>query len=133
MKDWRQRQQEQRCGDKKMYRDPEIADRKAANASRRTNELIVSYKCIDCGCWHIGHADYTDMIVRNDPPVMNCVECGEPIPAARLLEAQRSKITIKTCSPHCSLRGQRRRNRKRRRARNRQQPPGSEGCVPSPP
>jgi predicted RNA-binding Zn-ribbon protein involved in translation (DUF1610 family) len=132
MKDWLKQLHDTRCGNKAAYRNPEIADRRAERASRKMNQLIVSYQCPDCGRWHIGHADHTQVLVRNAPSTMNCVECGAPIPASRLENARMSKGTTTTCSDKCSVRAQRRRNRKRRRARNREQPPGPEGGVPSP-
>src|ERR1700760_2726581 len=101
MKDWLKQLHEPRCGNKAAYRNAKIADRKAEHASRMTNQLILSYQCPDCGHWHIGHADYTQLLVRNAPPVMNCVECGEPIPAARLENARKSKGTTTTCSDRC--------------------------------
>jgi hypothetical protein len=104
MNDWRQRQFEKRCGNKRAYKDAEVADRKAEKASRKTKELIISYKCIDCGRWHIGHADQAQILARIPLEEALCVVCGKLIPERRLRKAKRYGTITRTCKPGCAHR-----------------------------
>jgi DNA-directed RNA polymerase subunit RPC12/RpoP len=131
MTDWLQRQHQKRCGDKAAYRTAELADKKAERVSRKTGELIISYQCIDCGRWHIGHADQTQHEIRHAPSKLICVECGQPMSTERLLDMQRNGIALVTCSARCSRRRARRGQRARRRVRT-MAPPVSEGGIPGP-
>ena len=51
---WLERYHNSRCTRKGGFRTAEFADEMAEKASRKTGELIISYKCYDCGRWHIG-------------------------------------------------------------------------------
>jgi hypothetical protein len=102
MRDWRQEQLQHRCGTKKAYKNADLADRKAEEASRITEELIISYKCVDCGRWHIGHADRSQSLVRTPLDQALCVVCGDLIPERRLRKAKRCGTTTRTCQPGCA-------------------------------
>ncbi len=85
-----------------------MADRMAERASRRTGALIISYKCFDCGSWHIGHADQVQLAVRNMTSawLTFCSMCGRLIPADVLAKAEQEDRTITTCSRRCEHRKQ---------------------------
>jgi len=105
MSTWLQTHHQNRCVGKKRFGKPEAADRAAERASRKTGDLIISYKCIDCGRWHIGHADPAQRAARNLPPAPQkvfCVVCGERIPPGRIARAQRHHEIVDTCSKRCA-------------------------------
>jgi NAD-dependent SIR2 family protein deacetylase len=108
-----------RCEGKQGFRGPRIADRLAARASKKEGELIVSYKCVDCGLWHIGHADTTQIRAHGLMEAVFCVECGKNVPQNRYRILQNLKCEM-TCSTACATRGSRRRLRHRRAARRRE-------------
>ncbi len=59
------------------------AEQKAERASGRTGELIIAYECVDCGFYHIGHADLSQRLAR-EVRIARCRVCGSPIPEHRL-------------------------------------------------
>ena len=89
-----------RCGRKQGYRTPEQAERRAREASEKTGELIIVYKCFDCGMWHIGHADHCQELAtpKGDRP---CVVCGKPIPEGKLKRGRKHQFKTRTCSKKC--------------------------------
>jgi hypothetical protein len=55
-----------RCDGKAAYPRLETAEMAARRDSLRTGDYIIAYKCYDCGKWHIGHADLSQYIVRDE-------------------------------------------------------------------
>ncbi len=90
-----------RCVGKRRYRTGELADAAAQRASERSGELIISYECYDCGRWHIGHADASQIAARK-PVKPLCVICQRPIPEQRRQQARRSGNLTTTCSQPCA-------------------------------
>jgi hypothetical protein len=91
-----------RCARKRGFRNPNIADELARRASLKTGELIISYQCYDCGKWHIGHADLSQILARIPPNGPICMICGQRIPDSRIEKAERKGIVIQTCSKLCA-------------------------------
>ena len=123
MTKWLRKLHEKRC-ERKQALSADKADELAEKASRQTGALIISYKCYDCGKWHIGHADETQIAVRQKrrrPGWPRCAICNQRIPEARLMKAQRRGIPTRTCSKKCA-----------KALQNGQTDPGSEG-LPQPP
>lgn len=98
------RQHKKRCARKRYYQHAEPADCAAQRASKRSGELILSYKCYDCGGWHIGHADAAQIAAREAMSKPICAICEKPIPEARLAKAAHYKTRTTTCSPPCARR-----------------------------
>jgi hypothetical protein len=90
-----------RCGRKRKYRKPKLADAAAQQASLTTGELIISYQCYECRQWHIGHADRSQILARTSPGCPICEICSNPIPLERLDKGQRLGKPITTCSKRC--------------------------------
>jgi hypothetical protein len=103
MSGWLKRHHYGRCARKARYKSAEVADRRAEHASRHTGELIISYKCFDCGKWHIGHADQTQIAARNltSGSLTFCSICGRLIPADLIEQAKQEGRTLTTCSQRC--------------------------------
>jgi hypothetical protein len=128
-----------RCEHKQGFEYPSVADRLAKEASQKTGELIISYRCFDCGLWHIGHADESQLRVRLPLDQALCVVCGSVIPEARLRKAKRYGTTTRTCKPGCTHQLKRKRRAEREAANAGAPeplptPPSSEtkGVVPEP-
>ena len=96
-----QRQALIRCGRKRAYRKPALADEAAWRASTKTGEWIISYQCYECLQWHIGHADKSQILARTSPGRPTCEICWQPIDTNRLEKAERKGICITTCSRAC--------------------------------
>jgi hypothetical protein len=76
-----------RCKRKLTYSHA-LAVRVAERCSKQTGEWIIAYRCLDCGRWHIGHADRSQLAVLaslelqarrrqiNKKPSMKCRLCG---------------------------------------------------------
>jgi hypothetical protein len=97
-----------RCEGKHAFTRAAAADREAQRASLRTRELIISYKCCDCGKWHLGHADEAQMlsrvqgIERHDARTHrfgSCIICGDQTPQARFDLARKYGKLPSTLSP----------------------------------
>jgi hypothetical protein len=124
---WIARYHNSRCTRKGGLRTAEFADEMAEKASRKTGELIISYKCYDCGRWHIGHADKTQLAARNlkpGEPLPFCTICDRLIPKHR--HTSRSPVT--TCSKHCATELGRR--KKQPQPQTLPEPPVPEGVIP---
>jgi hypothetical protein len=52
-----------RCDDKVALTESRAINA-ARRVTRRTGELLVAYRCYDCGHWHIGHADKAQKLAR---------------------------------------------------------------------
>lgn len=98
---WLQKLHRDRCARKEALPNAGVADKLAQRASEKSGELIISYECFDCGMWHIGHADESQ-IAAHIPPDPTCVYCHKPIPEDRLAKAKRQGIKITTCSKRCT-------------------------------
>ena len=116
-----------RCARKIRYRTGERADAAAQRASEKSGELIISYQCFDCGGWHIGHADASQIAARQ-PVKPLCVICQQPIPDRRRELARRAGNFTTTCSLPCA----KRLTNQRRKAARASRDAGSKGS-PQPP
>ena len=107
----------QRCRGKRRYANWVIAEEWAEAASNRTGELIIAYKCYDCGRYHIGHADLAQRVVRSSaasldstpentraPLPLSCPQCNEDIPDERRKAAECSGSPTVYCSQACKRR-----------------------------
>jgi hypothetical protein len=103
-----------RCARKRRFRNPNIADEFAQQASLRTGELIISYQCYDCGKWHIGHADLSQILARIPPNGPTCIICGQRIPESRIEKAKRWGSPTQACSKPCTQEMRRRRAQQKR-------------------
>ncbi len=78
--------------------------RHAQECSLKTGQIIVAYQCPDCRRFHIGHADSTQLLVReqelNSLP-RSCTVCGGFITPAQQLEAISKKRPFVYCSQTC--------------------------------
>jgi hypothetical protein len=96
-----------RCFGKQAYRHITVAEKVAHRDSDRTGDLIIAYKCYDCGHYHVGHADRSQHIVREEverhgfslPKI--CPHCGGAIPEARRIAAWESGNRNVYCSNKC--------------------------------
>lgn len=52
-----------RCGRKKPF-GQKTAITIAKRLTEESGELLVAYKCFDCGSFHVGHADKSQRIAR---------------------------------------------------------------------
>jgi hypothetical protein len=95
---WLKKHHRDRCARKEALPNA-VADRLAQRASEKSGELIISYHCFDCGMWHIGHADESQ--IRAHKPDTNCMYCHKPIPKERLAKAERKGTRVFTCSKKC--------------------------------
>ena len=103
----------ERCARKRGYSNPDMADELAQKASLRTGDLIISYQCYDCGKWHIGHADLSQILARIPPNGPTCVICGQRIPEARIEKAKRWGSPTRTCSKLCTKEMRRQRDKQK--------------------
>jgi hypothetical protein len=90
-----------RCDRKRPFWSARKADEAAMKATAKAGQLIVSYQCYECGLWHIGHADLSQVLVRMRPEHPKCVICERPIETSRLRKARRLGTRITTCSKPC--------------------------------
>lgn len=117
-----------RCDRKAAYPSWKVAESVAQKISIRTGELLIAYQCFDCNRFHVGHADRSQIIVRENAskpktkvhtPIVfptACPHCGQPIPDERRRAAQDSHTPIVYCSRKCQQKGSRRARRERREA-----------------
>jgi hypothetical protein len=124
------------CDRKQAFEYPSVADRLAKEASQKTGELIISYQCYDCGLWHLGHADQSQIWARVPLDQAMCVVCGAVIPEARLRKAKHYGTTTRTCKPGCAHQLKRRRRAEREAAKAITPPaaplnPETKGVVPA--
>ena len=124
MTDWIQKHHENRCEGKQAYRKASLADEQAEKATHRAGELIISYQCYDCGKWHIGHADQSQILARVPTSKPTCVICKGLINEARLQQAEQNGTHTTTCSKTCARQQRSRRSRERRLAEQAAPPAG---------
>jgi predicted RNA-binding Zn-ribbon protein involved in translation (DUF1610 family) len=55
---------EKRCDRKRFYYTMHKASEVAARQSLQTGHLLIAYECPDCGAFHVGHADRSQQIIR---------------------------------------------------------------------
>jgi hypothetical protein len=114
MTDWLKKSS-QTCDRKGAYPRAEQADKAAKKASRKTGRLIISYKCYNCGAWHIGHADRSQQIVNKPiepkPPAPDCIVCNATLSKRRrnLIDNLRKSGVVMsvTCCSRCQRRNHR--------------------------
>ena len=123
MTDWIRKYSQARCGTKQAFRKASKADVAAMKASLKTNELIVSYQCYDCGRWHIGHADEAQVLAPRKPVDPSCIICGKPISKSR---RRRAGASTQVCSSVCGKKKRRRAYRERKKQKE-QLESGSDG------
>ena len=102
MTDWLKHQHKKRCERKRAYRKATLAEQDARRASQKSGDLIIAYQCYDCGWWHIGHADASQIAARQRVGKPLCVICNQPIAEARRKQARRSGNITMTCSWPCA-------------------------------
>ena len=103
-KHWRNPATKARCDGEHAFRLPESAERVAALQSRKTGDLIVAYKCPDCGYSHIGHADPSQFVARLPGRTPVCLHCGvNEIPPYLYVKAAIYEQTLQYCSDECRL------------------------------
>lgn len=129
MTPWRNKAHESRCEGKHGFQKAEVAEQSARAASLRTGQLIIAYRCYDCGLWHIGHADQSqaqahlprtasDLTIAGqgiDQPL--CEICGNEIPMVRISQARECNSDTPVCSEACAKVRRNRKIRGKRKAR----------------
>ena len=138
---WRNKKSFGRCDRKQTYRTGDKAYQLAMRNSKKTGELIISYKCFDCGKWHLGHADQSQIIVRQQDARPTCEYCGKAIPPFRVRIDKLSQTVVKSCSTECAKLRARYLKQQRRAARQSSQEPRGKvlhsperlKTIPSPP
>jgi hypothetical protein len=98
---WKNPEHFKRCAGKRRYRTIAKAALAADRASRRTGELIITYDCPDCGCRHIGHADRTQLVLRDNLTAPICRQCARPIPIPRQRRSTLGGNDCLYCSEAC--------------------------------
>jgi len=98
-----------RCYGKQAYRKMTTAEEVAQRDSKRLGTLVVAYECYDCGDFHVGHADLSQRLARqnldkNGLPTV-CPYCSEPIPEERRQCAWESRSRNVYCSKRCQEKG----------------------------
>jgi hypothetical protein len=90
-----------RCDRKRGFWSAKKADELAMKATAKAGQLIVSYQCYECGLWHIGHADLSDILAHRPRGKQKCEVCKRLIAGSRMGKARRLGIRITTCSKAC--------------------------------
>lgn len=103
-----------RCYGKVQFRGAERATEVAARMSLKTGEVLVAYQCPDCLRFHVGHADHTQLLVR-DLPSIRCFRCKGPITLAQKLKGMARDGIHAYCSEKCEQEDRVRLERRRRR------------------
>jgi len=100
-----------RCHGKRKFSAISSAEKVAAQDSAHTGELIIAYKCYDCGLFHVGHADLSQRIAHerslcqgHSLPTI-CPHCGKSISEERRVAARESGNQNVYCSTKCSEKG----------------------------
>lgn len=118
-----------RCYRKRRYPNWGLAEMAAEKASLETGELIIAYECVDCQKYHIGHADRSQIIIRQppDPPKPKptaptglpsvCPRCSSAIPEERRRAAEQSGTPTVYCSRKCQQKACKKERHLRRDAR----------------
>jgi hypothetical protein len=108
---------DKRCNGKAAYPSMAIAEEKARKASARAGRLIISYTCYDCGCFHIGRADESQKLVRQQEVRQKhrpkCILCGE------IMHVRADCFDPNPDGPVCGTKRCKRRRARRRKAARR--------------
>jgi hypothetical protein len=108
---------ERRCNRKAAYPSMSLAEQKAETASSRTGSLIIGYQCYDCGKFHIGHADESQRIARQEsidtPAPAKCILCGSP------MNVKTDVFNPNPAGPSCGTKRCKRRRQRRRQVAKR--------------
>jgi hypothetical protein len=107
---WRNPATAARCDGKARYNSQDKAQKKARAASLRSGDLIIGYKCFDCGFYHIGHADLSQEMAfkreeealhrkRERPDRSQCLTLKRPPtlqtqPLIRVERTKRARLTV---------------------------------------
>jgi hypothetical protein len=111
-----------RCLGKQPYKTITMAEKVAQRDSSRTGDLIIAYQCFDCGRFHVGHADRSQLIVRQQVErrgfslPKDFPHCGGPIAEQRRIAAWESGNSAVFCSKKCQRKGSRKARHARRDA-----------------
>lgn len=96
-----------RCDRKRVYLTMARAERVAERQSLQSGELLLAYPCFDCGRFHVGHADLSQQIIRQEPvKALNvcCPRCQKPVPEERRAAATASGAAVVYCTRRCGER-----------------------------
>ena len=113
-----------RCDSKIGYRYSVSAEKVARRMSIKSGELLVAYRCFDCGSFHVGHGDLAQILVRQErdlprPPTLpaTCPRCDQCIPDERRVAALAAGTKTVYCSKDCQKKHSRKLRREKRRTR----------------
>lgn len=110
-----------RCYGKIRYKQIEKATEVAERMSLQSGEILIAYRCPDCLYFHVGHADYTQLLVF-DLPAACCFRCKGPVTLAQKLRAMETWDGIHAyCSDKCEAQDRVRREGRRRRKQARKE------------
>jgi hypothetical protein len=106
-----------RCNRKKVYRTIRQAEVVAQRQSLQQNELLIAYECFDCGSFHVGHADLSQQIVRQQQEDRSvniyCPRCQALVPERRRVLAAKSGTRTAYCTKKCKDKADKARQRKK--------------------
>lgn len=97
---------ERRCGGKRRL-SPRKAGVIAGLMSVKHRELLIAYECFDCGYWHVGHADssqikaHGDLLERLRTHADTCQVCGQKLSLNRRVAIVEGSAKPGTCSTAC--------------------------------
>lgn len=103
-----------RCYGKVRFKRIETATDVAARMSLKTGEVLIAHQCPDCLRFHVGHADPTQLLIR-DLPSICCFRCKGPITLAQKLKGMARDGIHAYCSEKCEQEDRVRIERRRRR------------------
>jgi hypothetical protein len=108
-----------RCNSKQAFRSLEQAETIAQRLSVRLDELLIAYTCFDCGRAHVGHADYSQLLIRmvpDDSHRLECANCKGPISDERIATQAFEGLVAYCCSPKCQRKWARKKRHAKRKA-----------------
>jgi hypothetical protein len=123
-----------RCDSKAWYPSWKVAESAAQRVSIRIGELVIAYPCFDCNCFHVGHPDRSQIIVRGTasrtpekaPAAIilprACPYCGGDIPDERRRAASMSSTPTVYCSRRCQQSRSKKAQHERKAARTKRTP-----------
>jgi predicted RNA-binding Zn-ribbon protein involved in translation (DUF1610 family) len=110
---------DRRCNFKAAYPNMAIAEKRACKATAKAGHLIIAYQCFDCGSFHIGRADESQNIVRQQEvkteSLPRCTLCGE------IMHVRTNVFNPNPDGPVCGTKRCKRRRQRRRQAERRRQ------------
>jgi hypothetical protein len=108
-----------RCDPKRAFPSLELAEKAAQRLSLRLNELLIAYPCFDCGRHHVGHADYSQLLIRMAPDGshrLECANCKGPISDERRATLAFEGQVAYCCSPKCQRKWAKKKRHAKRKA-----------------